>query len=95
MPTVVISGRVDANVARRADQYIRLTGSSATQVIKTVWGRIATTGEVPTAEDKDESAAEDRWEAFMQLREELAKSAIEPALYSDDEIKEMRMKRYE
>ena len=47
MATTVISGRVDERVKSCADVFIRAAGLSTGDVIRSVWERIAQTGEVP------------------------------------------------
>lgn len=51
MSTTVISGRVDTLVARQAQMVLQHAGVTPGEVIKAVWGRIASTGEVPVHEE--------------------------------------------
>lgn len=55
MATAIVSGRVEENVKRIAEIYIRRSGLTATDVIANVWGHIAATGEVPVLERVDDS----------------------------------------
>lgn len=74
METTIISGRVDARVKERANAYIQAAGLSVSDVIKTVWERIARTGELPApiAAEEAKTEALGAWEEFLSLRSELS-----------------------
>lgn len=69
MSTAVISGRIDEDIKRRADAYIRAAGLNAGNIIKAVWENIAETGELPRAAACETRGAESAFERFMALRE--------------------------
>lgn len=53
MSSVLVAGRVDEDIARRAGALIDRSGLTTSEVIRLVWGNIAATGQLP----KDETAA--------------------------------------
>lgn len=95
METAVISGRVDIPVKEKAAVYIKRTGQTAADVIKTVWENIAATGEVPTPAIATEDS-EASWERFVSLRDELSEltPAFDLANLTDDQLKDMVASRY-
>lgn len=62
MATLLVSGRVDESIKRKADAYIKRAGVTTSDVIKVVWEQIAETGEVPTKakQRKTEATLADR-----------------------------------
>lgn len=71
MATITVSGRIDETTKRLADRYIKKHGTTANEVIASVWRHIAETGEIPFASagsaerERKRAAAQN----IMQLRE--------------------------
>ena len=88
MASVVVSGRVDEEVKRRADAYIRAAGSNPAKVINDVWVRIAYTGEVPQEDSRLGSVEErmKRFEEFMEFCDSLPPVDERYLHMTDDEI---------
>lgn len=95
MATTVVSGRVDADVKRRADAVIREAGTSVGEVIKNMWELIAETGAVPERR-RSESEAARRARALARLREVC--DGLPPcpnvASLTDDDVKAMMVSRH-
>lgn len=68
MATATVSGSVDVNVKRLAGMHIKRKGLTANEVIKRVWDHIASTGEIPFA-DEEADSAQGGSDAFTQLLE--------------------------
>lgn len=104
MATAIVSGRVDVAVKERAGAYIHAAGLTAADVIKTVWERIARTGELPTGAEEvaaDEESL-DPFERFMAFCNTLPDPNPEYAWLSQatpqelkDFLAEERLKDYE
>lgn len=73
MATIVVSGRVDEAVKRRADMYIKAAGKTPAQIINDMYVQISITGELPRGDD-DQGGLKERMalvEEFMSWRETL------------------------
>lgn len=88
MPTEIVSGRVDANVKKIADMYIKREGFTAGEVISSVWERIAVTGEIPAAKksERDDRKA-DALRKLHDLRSQVPLGTPLSTM-TDDDIKE-------
>ena len=73
MPTVIVSGRVDAAVRDRANAYIHAAGLTTGDVVKRVWENIARTGEVPAQQEMAEPESNESFERFMAFCASLPK----------------------
>ncbi len=94
MATAVISGRVDEQVRESAERYIQAAGLTVADVIRTVWERIAKTGEVPCEETGDE-LTDAAWNDFMAFREQISGEASWLDTLSGREMRDMVAARYE
>lgn len=94
MATAVISGRVDEQVRESAERYIQASGLTVADVIRTVWERIARTGEVPREEAGDEQTNA-AWNDFMAFREEISGEASWLDTLSDRAMRDVVAARYE
>ncbi|MBQ9058389.1 MAG: type II toxin-antitoxin system RelB/DinJ family antitoxin [Atopobiaceae bacterium] len=90
MATEVVSGRVDKDIKIRVDSVLRLKGLSSADVIKTVWAKIATTGEVPVSYDA-ETEFKRRREAYARFRKVVEELPACPELASmtDEQMRDM------
>lgn len=95
MATSVVSGRVDDYVKERAAAYIHAAGLTTAEVIKTVWERIARTGEVPMAEAEVAEQEYDPFEAFMAFRAQLQPADAWLVSMTDEQMNDMIVSRYE
>lgn len=91
MSTVIVSGRVDENIKKIADRYIKKQGLTTAEVISNVWRQIADTGEIPMAQNRETSEARMRIK-FNDLRERTPK-ATPLSLMSDADLKEVLSNR--
>lgn len=94
MATAVISGRVDEQVRESAERYIQAAGLTAADVIRTVWERIARTGEVPREEAVGEPA-DAAWNDFMAFRDEISGEASWLDALTEREVRDLVAARYE
>lgn len=94
MATAVISGRVDEQVRESAERYIQAAGLTVADVIRTVWERIAKTGEVPR-EEAVEEPADAAWNDFMAFREQISGEASWLDTLSGREMRDMVAARHE
>ena len=95
MATSVISGRVDDYVKEKAAAYIQAAGLTAAEVIKTVWERIARTGEVPVDESEAREAEYDPFEAFVTFCDSLEPAGDWLVNLTDEQMNDMMASRYE
>lgn len=93
MATSVVSGRVDDHVKERAAAYIHAAGMTSADVIKTVWERIAKTGEVPVAEAEEREC--DPFEAFVEFCDSLGPCDDWLINMTDEQMNDMIASRYE
>lgn len=94
MATAVISGRVDEQVRESAERYIQAAGLTVADVIRTVWERIARTGEVPREEAVGEPA-DAAWNDFMAFRDEISGEASWLDALTEREVRDLVAARYE
>lgn len=94
MATAVISGRVDEQVRESAERYIQAAGLTVADVIRTVWERIARTGEVPREEAVGEPA-DAAWNDFMTFRDEISGEASWLDVLTEREARDLVAARYE
>ena len=90
MATVVVSGRIDEAVKRRADMYIKAAGKTPAQVINDMYVQISITGELPRG---DESLAtreqrKERFDAFVEWRNSLAPDDDWLANLTDEQMRD-------
>lgn len=88
MSTEIVSGRVDADVKRRADAYIKKEGLTPGEVIRIVWNTIATTGQVPQESEGEGDRQKEALLDLVALRGSLRKRE-ELASLSDIDIRKM------
>ena len=93
MATVVVSGRIDEELKRRADMIIRREGSSVGNVINDVWQSIVETGHVPQTNSqlKEKEAQQAKFNAFLDWFNALPSQNPAYANMTDDEILAMRV----
>lgn len=93
MATKVVSGRVDEDVKRRADAYIKKEGLTPADVIKIVWDTIAETGEIPQKTSRNGAERPDL-NGFFEACDELPVSDEFESL-TERQMKELLAGRYE
>lgn len=87
MPTLVVSGRVDADTKRVADAYIKQAGLTTGEVISFLWCEIASTGVVPRPKEGEKQTPKEAAAArLMELRSKAAKGTP-LATMTDEEIR--------
>lgn len=91
MATVVVSGRVDEEIKRKADAIIARAGKTPGDVIKDVWANIVITGELPTTKQQEEEFLEKRrrFKAFMELRASLPPAPEWLVNLTDEQLRDM------
>lgn len=91
MATVVVSGRVDEEIKRKADAIIARAGKTPADVIRDVWANIVITGELPTTQQQEDEFLEKRrrFKAFMELVDSLPPAPAWFANMTDDELRDM------
>ena len=94
MATVVVSGRVDVHVKEVVDAYLQREGVSPSDVITSVWTRIAETGEVPVR--RESTALERRRQAISTLERLWSEAPRDTPLthLTDAEMREWQVHRF-
>lgn len=93
MATVVVSGRVDEEVRRRADRVIERAGSTPGDVIRTVWETIAATGKLPVSQEQEDEFKRKR-KAFKEFLDFVNSLPPAPDWFStmtDRDLQDMRV----
>lgn len=83
--TVVVSSRIDEQVAARAAAHIKAGGLTVGEVIRRVWEQIARTGELPQQAAHDEAG-----DAFERLHGLQARFSDIPASFNTMSEEQMR-----
>ena len=91
MATAVVSGRVDEEVKRRADKFIKAAGKTTGQVINDLFVQISITGELPGAEmermEREERA--ERFKGFVEYVEALPSADDWLVNMTDDQMRDL------